>query len=147
MKELVYQRQLLPAVERMGDQRSVIDTGYEGTLGGHLDRSLRLANALRDTLRVDKGDRFAVMALNSHRYLELYHAGVPRVGAVVNPLNLRLAPKELALHPRGLGEPTSCSSTRSFAGADRRSPRQRSRSTPSSWSATATCRTTSATRT
>ena len=34
------------------------------------------------------------MALNSHQYLELYHAAFLGTG-VVNPLNLRLAPKEL----------------------------------------------------
>jgi len=34
------------------------------------------------------------MALNSHYYLELYHAAFLGAG-VVNPLNLRLAPKEL----------------------------------------------------
>ena len=40
-------------------------------------------------------DRFAVMALNSHAFLELYHAAFLGAG-VVNPLNLRLAAKELA---------------------------------------------------
>ena len=34
------------------------------------------------------------MALNSHEYLELYHAAFLG-GGVINPLNLRLAPKEL----------------------------------------------------
>jgi acyl-CoA synthetase (AMP-forming)/AMP-acid ligase II len=95
MKELIYHRQLLPAAARMADHRCVIDGAYEATLGTHVERSLRLANALRDELGVAKGDRFAVMALNSHRYLEMYHAGFLG-GAVVNPLNLRLAPKELA---------------------------------------------------
>ena len=35
------------------------------------------------------------MALNSHQFLELYHAAFLGTG-VINPLNLRLAPKELA---------------------------------------------------
>jgi acyl-CoA synthetase (AMP-forming)/AMP-acid ligase II len=35
------------------------------------------------------------MALNSHAFLELYHAAFLGAG-VINPLNLRLAPKELA---------------------------------------------------
>ena len=34
------------------------------------------------------------MALNGHQFLELYHAGFLGAG-VINPLNLRLAPKEL----------------------------------------------------
>src|SRR4029077_14198886 len=43
---------------------------------------------------VGPGDRVAVMALNSHQFLECYHASF--LGAcVINPLNLRLAPKEL----------------------------------------------------
>jgi acyl-CoA synthetase (AMP-forming)/AMP-acid ligase II len=95
MKELVYQRQLLPAAERMPSQRAVVDGGYDNSLGGHVERSLRLANALERELGIRRGERFAVMALNSYRYLEMYHAGFLG-GAVVNPLNLRLAPKELA---------------------------------------------------
>ena len=38
-----------------------------------------------------RGDRFAVMALNGHQFLELYHASFLG-GSVINPLNLRLAP-------------------------------------------------------
>jgi long-chain acyl-CoA synthetase len=95
VKELVYQRVLLPAAAQLADRRSVLDSGHEATLGQHVERSLRLASALRDQLGVQKGDRYAVMSLNSHRFLELYHAGFLG-GAVVNPLNLRLAPKELA---------------------------------------------------
>ena len=41
-----------------------------------------------------KRDRFAVMALNGHQFLECYHAAFLGAG-VINPLNLRLAPKEL----------------------------------------------------
>ncbi len=61
----------------------------------------RLCSALKE-LGVGRGDRFAVMALNSHRFLELYHAAFLGAG-VVNPLNLRLAAKELEyiLHDSG----------------------------------------------
>ncbi|HKF57777.1 MAG TPA: AMP-binding protein, partial [Blastocatellia bacterium] len=41
-----------------------------------------------------KGDRVAILALNCHRYLELYY-GVPQLGAVVVPLNFRVPPSEL----------------------------------------------------
>ena len=58
------------------------------------DRVLRLADAMRRELGLEPGDRFAVMACNSHQYLELYHAAFLGAG-VVNPLNLRLAGKEL----------------------------------------------------
>jgi long-chain acyl-CoA synthetase len=94
LKELVYHRQLLPAIERWGDRTGIIDGEYRGTFADHLDRTLRLTSALRTELGIDPGDRFAVMATNSHQYLELYHAAFLGAG-VVNPLNLRLAPKEL----------------------------------------------------
>jgi long-chain acyl-CoA synthetase len=41
-----------------------------------------------------KGDRVAILALNCHRFLELYY-GVPQLGAVVVPLNFRVPPSEL----------------------------------------------------
>ena len=94
MKELVYHRQLLPAVERWADKVAFHDGDYHGTFAQHGDRVLRLADAMKRELGIEKGDRVAVMAANSHQYLELYHAGY--LGAcVVNPLNLRLAGQEL----------------------------------------------------
>ena len=94
MKELVYHRHLLPAVDRDPDKVLVVDGDYTATFAQHLDRVARLSGALR-SLGVGPSDRFAVMALNSHRFLELYHAAFLG-GGVVNPLNLRLAAKELA---------------------------------------------------
>ncbi|MGQ0824989.1 MAG: long-chain-fatty-acid--CoA ligase [Actinomycetota bacterium] len=94
MKELVYHRQLLPAVERHADKTAFYDGAYAATYSQHLDRVARLCGALSG-LGVGRTDRFAVMALNSHQFLELYHAAFLGAG-VVNPLNLRLAPKELA---------------------------------------------------
>ncbi|MCO8127007.1 AMP-binding protein [Acidimicrobiia bacterium EGI L10123] len=94
MKELVYHRLLLPAVERYGDREVIIDGDHRGTLAEHLDRTTKLASALRTELGVGPGDRFAIMATNSHQYLELYHAAFLGAG-IVNPLNLRLAPTEL----------------------------------------------------
>jgi long-chain acyl-CoA synthetase len=102
MKELVYHRLLLPAVERYGGKEVILDGDYRGTLGDHLDRVTRLASALRTELGVGRGQRFAVMATNSHEYLELYHAAFLG-GGVVNPLNLRLAPTELEFILRDSG--------------------------------------------
>jgi long-chain acyl-CoA synthetase len=93
MKELVYHRYLLPTVDRLPDKTAVIDGDFRATYAEHLDRVLRLADGLR-SMGLEKGDRFAVMALNGHEFLELYHASL-LTGAVINPLNLRLAPKEL----------------------------------------------------
>src|SRR4051794_33454678 len=93
MKELIYHRHLLPATEQHADKIGVIDGAYRATYAQHLDRVAQVAGALK-SLGVGRSDRFAVMALNSHQFLELYHAAFLGAG-VVNPLNLRLAPKEL----------------------------------------------------
>jgi long-chain acyl-CoA synthetase len=94
MKELVYPRLLMPALENYADKVGFIDGDYRGTYAQHGDRLARLCAALSSTLGVSKTDRFAVMATNSHQYLELYHAAFMGAG-VINPLNLRLAGKEL----------------------------------------------------
>ncbi len=95
MKELIYGRHLLPVAERYAAKPAVFDGPHRATYGEHLDRVLRLGDGLRRELGVGHEDRFAVMALNGHEYLELFHAGFLGTG-VINPLNLRLAPKELA---------------------------------------------------
>ena len=95
MKELVWHRQLLPAVARHADSPFLTDssTGRTTTYGEHGARVLRLADGLR-RLGVRREDRVAVLSLNSPRFEEVYHAGL--LGAcVVNPLNLRFAPREL----------------------------------------------------
>lgn len=98
----MYHRLLLPAVERYGDREAIIDGDHRGTLAEHLDRTTRLASALRTELGIGPGDRFAIMATNSHQYLELYHAAFLGAG-VVNPLNLRLALAELEFILRDSG--------------------------------------------
>lgn len=94
MKELVFHRLFVPMLERFGDKVGFHDGDYHGTFAQHGDRVMRLANAMRDELGMEPGDRFAVMSCNSHQYLELFHAGFLGAG-VINPLNLRLAGKEL----------------------------------------------------
>jgi len=94
MKDLVYHRSLLPAAMRFADKAASIDGQFTATYAQHVERVFRLASAMRTELGVARDDRVAVMALNSHNYLELYHAAFLGAG-VINPLNLRLAPKEL----------------------------------------------------
>lgn len=94
MKELVYHRQLVPSVDHYGDKTMIIDGEYRSTHAEHVERTFRLAHSLRHELGVGHGDRFAVMMLNGHQYLEQYHAAFLGAG-VINPLNLRLAPAEL----------------------------------------------------
>ena len=103
MKELVYHRQYLPVAARNPDKVGFVDGEYRGTYATHTDRVARACSVLR-TLGVKKDDRFAVMALNSHRFLELYHAAFLGAG-VINPLNLRLAPRRsIEVHPARLGD-------------------------------------------
>ena len=58
------------------------------------ERVGRLAGALRHA-GIQAGDRVAFLGTNCHRLLEAYY-GVPEAGAVLLPLNIRLAPEELA---------------------------------------------------
>ena len=103
MKELIYHRLLLPAIERNADRPCTTNasSGGTNTFAQHFDRVGRLIGGLR-SLGVGRGDRFAVMTLNSQEYFELYHASFLG-GGVVNPLNLRFAPKELAYVLRDSG--------------------------------------------
>jgi long-chain acyl-CoA synthetase len=94
VKELVYHRALIPASSRYADKTAIIDGAHRATYGEHLERVLRLTNGMATELNLGKGDRFAVLSLNSHEYIELYHAGFLG-GTMINPLNLRLAPLEL----------------------------------------------------
>ena len=96
MKELIWHRQLLPSVTRNATRPLLTDYSTDRTTsyGEHGSRVLRLAHVLQHELGVAKGDRFAVLSLNSPRFEELYHAGLLGAG-VVNPLNLRFAPREL----------------------------------------------------
>jgi long-chain acyl-CoA synthetase len=95
VKELVYHRYLLPTTARLTDRTAILDGEFTATYGQHLDRVCRLASGLSGELGIERGSRFAVMALNGHPFLELYHASLLG-GRVINPLNLRLAPKELS---------------------------------------------------
>ncbi len=101
MNELIYHRFLLPTVDRLPDKVAVVDAGFSATFAQHLERVLKLGDALRRA-GVGRGDRFAVMALNGHQFLEMYHASL-LTGAIINPLNLRLAPKELEFILRDSG--------------------------------------------
>ena len=58
------------------------------------DRVARLASALR-ALDTAPGDRVAMMAFNSHRFVEFLF-GVWWAGGVINPVNIRWNPKEVA---------------------------------------------------
>jgi long-chain acyl-CoA synthetase len=94
MKELVLHRSFLPAMERYAGRVLIHDGDHHATFAQHGERVLRLAQAMRTQLGLTAQDRFAVMAANSHQFLELYHAAFLGAG-VITPLNLRLAGPEL----------------------------------------------------
>ena len=73
---------------------AVAETGETVTWGALEDRVGRLAAVLRDDLGVGVGDRVALVAENDWRVLELQFACM-RIGAILVPLNWRLAVAEL----------------------------------------------------
>ena len=63
------------------------------TYADFAERTMRLAGAL-GAFGLQKGDRVATFAWNSHRHLELYWAA-PLSGFVLHTLNIRLSPQDL----------------------------------------------------
>jgi fatty-acyl-CoA synthase len=57
-------------------------------------RANRVAHFLRDRVGVRKGDRVSILAHNSIAYIDLFY-GVAKIGALLAPLNWRLAAPEL----------------------------------------------------
>ena len=77
-----------------GDRTALIDGEREFTYRELQQRSLRLAGALAEA-GVAPGDRVSTLVPNTHVALEC-HFGVAWAGGVLNTLNTRLAPGELA---------------------------------------------------
>jgi long-chain acyl-CoA synthetase len=69
------------------------DDGRQRTWMEFADRVARFGGALAAS-GVRGGDRVAILALNCDAYLEFFYAG-PTAGALVVPLNVRLAPPEI----------------------------------------------------
>ena len=77
-----------------GDKIGIIDGEHQFTYRVFAERTHRLANALR-AIGVGDGDRVSFITYNTHQLLEAYY-GVLEAGAVLNPINIRLAPHEIA---------------------------------------------------
>ena len=77
------------------DRVGVIDGDRRDTYAGFADRCDRLALGLQRDLGVTAGDRVAWLGGNTHELLEAYF-GVLLAGAVLVPLNIRLAGAEIA---------------------------------------------------
>ncbi|MGB5256776.1 MAG: long-chain-fatty-acid--CoA ligase [Woeseiaceae bacterium] len=84
---------LTRAVQVAGDRTAVISEGRRLTHRELQSRCRRLATVLKD-LGAKPGDRIAVLAANTHHYLEAYVA-IPAAGFVIVPLNTRHAEPEL----------------------------------------------------
>src|SRR5262245_59138327 len=72
---------------------ATIDGDRRRTWSEFRDRVARFAGALQEA-GVEPGDRVAILALNADAYLEYFYAA-PWAGALVEPLNIRLAVPEL----------------------------------------------------
>ncbi|HEY6041996.1 MAG TPA: AMP-binding protein, partial [Anaerolineae bacterium] len=72
----------------------VIDGDKQFTYGQFGERTHRLANAVRD-LGLKKGDRVSFITYNTHQLLEAYY-GVIEAGGILNPINVRLTPQDIA---------------------------------------------------
>ena len=81
-----------------------VETERRFTFGEWNLRSNRTANALRE-LGVGKGDRVALLLMNSVEYMEAFFA-IAKIGAVCVPLNWRLTPEELSFIIRDAGAET-----------------------------------------
>ena len=77
-----------------GDKVGVVDGEQRFTYRQFGERTHRLANVLRE-LGVGSGDRVSFITYNTHQLLEAYY-GVLEAGAILNPINIRLTPREIA---------------------------------------------------
>src|SRR5262249_5755122 len=92
---VMYVTQALHRLKQQEPDRPL--TVYQGrvrTVAESVDRVARLAGALR-AAGVGPGDRVGMLSLNSDCYHE-FLLGVPWAGAVVNPVNIRWTPAEVA---------------------------------------------------
>jgi fatty-acyl-CoA synthase len=73
-------------------REAVVDGDHRSTYAEFFDRCDRWSSALQ-AMGIQKGDRVAYIAPNTHANLEGYYA-VPQVGAVLVPINYRLTPDD-----------------------------------------------------
>ncbi len=82
------------AATYFGDKVGVVDGDQQFTYRAYAERTHQLANALVG-LGIQPGDRVSFITYNTHHLLEAYY-GVLEAGAVLNPINIRLTPHEIA---------------------------------------------------
>lgn len=74
-------------------KQEIVDRNIRYTYHNAYERMCCLANALED-LDIKMGHRLATLAWNSRKHFELYWT-VPCMGAVLNPVNVRLFPDQI----------------------------------------------------
>ena len=84
---------LTHATKIAGTHQAIVCGDHRYTWNEFDQRTDALARGLA-SLGIQRGDRIAIIMLNCHRYLELYYA-CARMGAVIVPLNIRLARPEI----------------------------------------------------
>src|SRR5215813_4210644 len=82
------------ASQQYPNKTAIVCGEHRLTYAQFSDRAARLAGAIKQ-MGVKPGDRIAFLSGNCHRLLEAYY-GVLAAGAVLLPLNIRLAPPELS---------------------------------------------------
>jgi acyl-CoA synthetase (AMP-forming)/AMP-acid ligase II len=85
---------LMIASSVVPDRTALVCEGDTRPYGALQERVNRLANALQ-AMGAGRGDKVAVMSLNSIPYVEIYYAAA-RLGAVFVPLNYRLKREEIS---------------------------------------------------
>ena len=88
-------QQILERAVRFYPERTAVVCGTTRLTYRELASRVRgLCGALQ-RMGIHKGDRLAVLMYNCHRYLEIYYA-TAEMGALIVPLNIRLAAGEVA---------------------------------------------------
>ena len=82
------------AARYFGPKVGVVDGQRRLTYAEYAERTHRLANALVG-LGLAPGDRVSFITYNTHQLLEAYY-GVLEAGLVLNPINIRLTPADIA---------------------------------------------------
>jgi long-chain acyl-CoA synthetase len=85
---------LVQALEQHSEREAVVDGDLRLTYAELADRVARLGGGLQG-IGVGQGDVVALIGLNGHAHFE-FALAIPRIGAVLNDLNFRLAEEELA---------------------------------------------------
>ncbi|UCE55441.1 MAG: AMP-binding protein, partial [Desulfobacterales bacterium] len=92
---------LKKAVELYPEKVGVVDGDRSFTYAQIGERVSGLARFFR-AHGIQPKDRISILEVNSHAYLETYYAAAG-IGAILNPLNFRLSPKEIAFILRDCG--------------------------------------------